>query len=406
MSSDRDRRGFLKKGLLASAGLVGAATASSRSEAAITGEEAVAVQEFKTVPRRKLGKTGEDIPILVLGGSMSFDPKYDKILHRAYKDGVNYIDTALVYANGNSHKTIAPFIKQIGDRKKLWITSKAPHGGNRATVKSLRSDLDTCLKQLDTSYLDLFFVHQVNSDKYMGKEFLAMADQLKKEKKIRFFGFSCHDGNVVDLLNKAAKTGGIDAIMFRFNYAQYGNKELNNAIDACHKAGIGLIAMKTQRSIPNNLEEVMQFQSKNFNLPQAKLKYVWEDERISGAVSHIDNLQKLEENVAAAKSPVKLTSLERDQLYRLAELTAPLACEGCNHICETKAGGSLKIADPLRFLMYAECYGEVDEARRLYQEIPAEQRSLESVELAEAAKACPQGIDIEARLRQVERMLA
>ena len=65
---------------------------------------------------------------------------------------------------------------------------------------------------------------------------------------MRFFGFSCHDGNVAELLELAAKTPWIDSVMFRYNFQQYGNDELNRAIDAAHKAKVGLIAMKTQGS--------------------------------------------------------------------------------------------------------------------------------------------------------------
>ena len=89
------------------------------------------------MPRKKFGKIiGEEIPILTLGCAQRFDEKYDKILHRAFKEGVDYLDTALVYADGWSHKTIAPFIEQIGVRKMLWITSKGP--SRNATVESYK----------------------------------------------------------------------------------------------------------------------------------------------------------------------------------------------------------------------------------------------------------------------------
>ena len=79
---------------------------------------------------------------------------------------------------------------------------------------------------------------------------------------------------VVDLLNKAASLGApaIDALMFRYSFAQYGDLALNKAIDACKAAGIGLIAMKTQASVPQDQQEVTKFVSDSWTLPQAKLK--------------------------------------------------------------------------------------------------------------------------------------
>ena len=81
-------------------------------------------------------------------------------------------------------------------------------------------------------------------------------------------------------MNHAARTGGIDAILFSYNFRYYGDLELDRAIDACKNAGIGLIAMKTYGAVPEDAEEVIQFTSENFTLGQAKLKSVWADERI------------------------------------------------------------------------------------------------------------------------------
>jgi anaerobic selenocysteine-containing dehydrogenase len=89
------RRNFLKTAAVSSlAAGVGGQALVGRVDA----EEAIS----DTVPRRQLGTTGETIPILLVGCAMKFDPKYDKILHRAYKAGVNYLDTALRYADGQS----------------------------------------------------------------------------------------------------------------------------------------------------------------------------------------------------------------------------------------------------------------------------------------------------------------
>jgi hypothetical protein len=401
------RRGFLRTlaGTGAGLGLTAAGVGSCTSDAESTeGAEAQAASLGplpERVPRRKLGSTGQEVPILLMGCAQKFDPKYDKLLHRAFKEGVDYLDTALSYAGGQSHRTIAPFLKQIGDRKKIWITSK---GGVRPDAPQSIPDLvDRCLKQLETEYLDLFFMHGINRLRVLEKEFIAQGEALKKAGKIRFFGFSCHDGNVAELLTKAAEVGGIDVIMFRFNFTQYGELKLNQAIDKCKKAGIGLIAMKTQASVPAEQEEVVGFKSRNFTLAQAKLKAVWSDQRIDAAVSHMDNTKKLAENVVAAKSPLELSMSEFQQLQMLARSAAPYHCQGCSHICEPLLDQPVKVADSLRFLMYHECYGETERARELYHEIG--QCAPDGVDFSRAAAACPQGIDIAQRMRRAYETL-
>lgn len=364
-------------------------------------------QATDRVPRKRLGTTGAEIPILLMGGSMKFDPRYDKVLHRAYQLGVDYIDTAQMYAQGQSQTTIAPFVKQIGDRKKIWITSKVRLVGTKATPQNYTENLQKCLDDLETDYLDLFFLHMIKEEFQLGAEFVKLGEDLKKAGKIRFFGFSCHDGNVPEMMTLAASLGGgIDAIMFRYNFRQYGDVKLNQAVDACKKAGIGLIAMKTQGSVAAELEAVVKFQSQDFTLGQAKLKSVWADERIDAAVSHMNNVELVMENTAAAMSPVKLSMDDFQQLRRLAALTSRHHCLGCSNRCEPVAGGKLRIADALRYLMYHESYGEHEDGRRLYAALGEEERAFEQIDLRDAEAACPQGIRIAERLALARRMLA
>ena len=400
-SKGSSRRDFLKTAALTGAGVgmaggVGAPFARA--------EDTSSAKASNKVPRRQLGTTGEEIPILLLGCAQKFDAKYDRILHRAFAEGANYLDTALVYADGQSHLTIAPFIKQIGDRSKLWITSKGP--SENATVATYTRDLDRCLEQLEIDYLDLYFMHFVDDPKFLEPDYIAMGERMRKSKKTRFFGFSCHGDRQVELMNKAAEAGGIDAIMFRYSYAKYGDLQLNQAIDRCRKAGIGLIAMKTQNSVPDDQELVARFRSSDFSLAQAKLKAVWADERIDAVVSHMDNTKKLAENIAAAKSPIQLSMADFQQLQRHASATAARSCQGCSHICESRFEGPVKVAASLRYLMYHECYGETERARTLFERLSPEERAFDAVCFDGATEACPQGIDIATRLREAEQALS
>lgn len=365
-----------------------------------------AAAQSADMPYRPLGKTGARVPILIQGTAQSLNTTYDKVLHRCYQGGVTGFDTALSYGWGSSHTAMKNFIQQVGDRKKLWITSKS----GAESPKGLKSGLDECLADMNTDYLDLFLMHGINDTDMLDRRLLTAGEQMKNSGKTRFFGFSSHGSRVVQLMNKAAQAGGIDAILFSYNFRRYGDRELNLAIDACHKAGIGLMAMKTMGSVPKDIESVVQFRSNNFTLAQAKLKSVWADERIATIVAEMESVGQARENIAAAKSVIDLNAMEFQQLNQLAALTANYHCTGCSQICESALNQPIAVADSLRYLMYFESYGKKQRAQELYQSIPANQRfthadAASMRALAKASALCPQGIDIAERLTTARALL-
>ena len=77
----RSRRDFLKAAALTGAGLSLAGAAKSGAQSAEGGPSPEPPPAAK-VPRRELGRTGEMIPILLIGGGQTFDPRFDKILRK------------------------------------------------------------------------------------------------------------------------------------------------------------------------------------------------------------------------------------------------------------------------------------------------------------------------------------
>ena len=355
------------------------------------------------VPRRVLGKTKQSIPILLVGGGSGFNGTYDNRIKVALDYGVNYIDTARKYAGGRSEPAAANTLHKLKAREKTWITSKT---GNW-DAKSFARDVEISLSEMKTNYIDLYYLHELDDPSPLDdKELIRTVERLKKEGKLRFFGFSCHSGNVAELLQLAAKRSFVDSVMFRYNFRQYGNKELNLAIDAAHKAGVGLIAMKTQGSEASFQDAWKKFeQTGKWNKYQAVLKAVWADERITAAVSHMDDMSKLRENIAAALDRQKLTQLENDALRRYADATRAYACDGCDHVCGAAVKTEVPIGKTLRYLMYHDAYGEQARARELFQALGPEARRVGDIDWTQASRACPHGVDIAAHMRRAREVL-
>jgi len=400
--------GISRRELITKTSAAGAGAALGAGLVAGTASDAFAApkQSKFRVPRKTLGKTGQKVPILLFGGAVDLDPKFDPKLAEAYRYGVDYFDAAKVYGGGTCEPRVGNFLERSGLRKKVWITTKSPEH----EAEPFARDVDNSLKDLKTKYIDLYFMHSIGPDKYLrgdlGKQMAKKAEQLKKQGKIRYFGFSCHKSNVAELLELAATLPWIDVVMFKYNFRDYGDKKLNKAIDAAHKANIGLIAMKTQGAAVSFQEKWKPHKASGFTKGQAVLKAVWDDERIAAAVSHMDSLSLVRENVAAALNKKKLTAADRESLQRYAQDTRQHHCQWCDHHCNPAVDAPVQIGDTLRFLMYHDVYGEKDKARRLFSELPAEARKLDGVDFSGANRACPNGVNVAYHMKRAKDVLA
>jgi predicted aldo/keto reductase-like oxidoreductase len=355
------------------------------------------------VPRRTLGKTGHKIPILLLGGGSGFDPKFDPKIARALQHGVDYIDAARAYAGGTCETNAATTLERLKVLDKVWITSKS----EAYDGPGLERNVEESLAALRRKSIDMYFLHGIEDPAILSdKALYASLDKLKKAGKIKYFGFSCHDGTVAELLTKAAGISAIDAVMFRYNFRTYGSKELNQAIDAAHKANIGLIAMKTQGSEASFQDAWKKFeQTGKWTKHQAVLKAVWSDPRITAAVSHMDSLDKLEQNIAAAVDAEKLGLSDWRAIEKYAQATRAEACDGCGHLCSAALGRPVDVATTLRCVMYHDVYGDADKARRVFSALPEAARDLAGADFAAANRACPHGVDIAQHMERARQIL-
>jgi len=362
--------------------------------------------KYPQVPRRKLGKTGVEIPSLSLGANRLIDSQI--LLRAALRWGVDYWDTAHSYTGGNCELTIGKFVSKNPDaRKKLFIVSKA--SGAR-TVVDVEERLQTSLKRMNTEYIDLYYgVHGLSSPSRLTDELKEWVKSAKERGLIRFFGFSTHM-NIEQNLIAAARLGWIDAIMTSYNFRLMQDSKIQAAVETCHKAGIGLIAMKTvaldtqQRRRIEKGEEIEteedkkllgHFLGQGLAVEQAKIKFVLEDKRISSACVGMNNVTNLKSNVAAALDKTRLTQADREALAEYARATCSSYCTACAHICDSALPDAPYVSNIMRYLMYHNSYGEQAEARRLFAQIPTNVRNkLLNIDYSLAEARCPQHLSI------------
>jgi len=175
---------------------------STRREFMRTGVGALAAQAMAQqagagVPTRALGKTGEQVSIVCLGGGHiggvgENDEKLAiRMMHAAIDEGVNFFDNAWAYSDGGAEAVMGKALAG-GKREKVFLMTKCSGRDTKFATKCLEDSL----RRLQTDHLDLWQFHEINWDNDPDWVFerggLKVALEAKKAGKVRHIGFTGH----------------------------------------------------------------------------------------------------------------------------------------------------------------------------------------------------------------------
>jgi predicted aldo/keto reductase-like oxidoreductase len=413
--TDVNRRGFLKTvgaagigSALVTTRLFAAAKDANKPDPNVKDPNSAKEQQPK-FQMRDFGNKGFKVPVCSLG--VMFDALGQiAVLRKALQLGVTFWDCAYAYDNGNAELGIGKILKEQPDlRKKMLITSKS--GG---TPEELESHLQESLKRLNTDYIDIYYgVHGLGNPADLTEDLKNWAEGAKKRKLIKYFGFSTHS-NMAECLSAAAKAGWIDAIITRYNFRDMQDEKMNDAVEACFKAGVALIAMKTQGmrakvTTDKDKELIEYFTKKGFTEGQAKIKAVLQDKRICSACIGIGrgNIEHLITDVDAVLDKRELDKKDLAFLADYARKTCDGYCAGCSNICAEATPDMPYIADVMRYLMYYNSYGDTEMARQLYSELPVDARTkMTATDYSLAEKHCPNRLPVAKLVKEAAAKLA
>ena len=198
------------------------------------------------IPTRKLGRTGQDLTIIGMGGARFHLIPFEEgaaLVRRAYDLGINYFDMARSYWNGRAEEVYGAAIPAF--RKHIFLTTKS---GQR-TRQGAEDELHLSLKLMKTDYVDLWQMHGVNTKEDVARV-LAPGGALeafaaaKKAGKCRFIGFTGHADPAFNL-ELLRGYDGFDTLLTPLHVADtvYLSFE-KEALPAAVERGIGRLGMK------------------------------------------------------------------------------------------------------------------------------------------------------------------
>ncbi len=174
---------------------------------------------------RKLGKTGFEVSELSLGTWQvggKWGEKFDhsiaeRILNEAVDAGINFIDTADVYNDGESEAAVGKLLKKRSER--IYVASKCgrqlnPHISEAYQPEVLRRFVEDSLRRLKIDTLDLIQLHCPPTPVYYRPEIFELFDRLKQEGKILHLGVSVEK---VEEALKAIEYPNVTTVQIIFN---------------------------------------------------------------------------------------------------------------------------------------------------------------------------------------------
>jgi len=316
------RRQFLE---IASAGVVAGALNPP------FGSSAPPADNKNGIPYRTLGRTGERVSAVGLGGyhlGKQADPDESiRIIRTGLDEGINFLDNCWDYNAGESEVRMGNALRD-GYRQKAFLMTKI----DGRTKSSAASQIDTSLRRLQTDHIDLLQFHEVIRDTDPDRIFAAGGAleavlEAKKAGKIRFIGFTGHKSPDIHLkmLSVAA------AHHFSFDTAQMPLNVMDAHFDSFEKKvlpvlvkeGTGVLGMKPMGDhfiLDSKTATAVECLHYSMNLPT------------SVVITGCDSLPILKQALEAARS---FTPIDQAQITALLAKTAAAAQQGKYELYKT-----------------------------------------------------------------------
>jgi hypothetical protein len=343
-----------------------------------------------------LGKTGMRVTRLSFGCMTTSD---QSVVERAADMGIKYFDTARAYQGGNNERMLGAAMKTR--RSQVFVSSKSGARDRKTAV----ADLEASLKELQTDYLDVWHLHSKSTPEAVTDDLLEAQRAAKKDGKIRFAGVSFHSGHA-EMIPAMLKLNHFDVFLMSYNFTM--EPAIEPLIETARKANVGIVAMKGLAGgvKPTPFYKVPSEKLDKLNregAPIAALKWVLKNPNVDTVIPGIVDNEQLAQNIAAMTAP--FTDVDGKLLALRLEEIKPFYCRMCGR-CDGQCPRGLPVADVLRFLMYAEGYGQFPMAREHFQALPAEFAAVRCNSCSSCPVQCPNGVQVASRLQRAQELFA
>lgn len=358
-------------------------------------------------------KNGNEISVLGYGcmrftkeGGHADIDKAEKEVMAAIDAGVNYLDTAYVYAGNEA--AVGEILARNHCRERIYLATKLPHYLIKS-VEGAQKMFEEELRRLQTDYIDYYLMHMLTDLPTWEKlKKLGMEDWIREKKasgQIRNIGFSYHGRS--DMFMQLIDAYDWDFCQIQYNYINRAYQAGDEGLTYAAEKGLAVIIMEPLLGgrLANLSEHVAEVFSKDKTSVEHALDFLWDKKEVSLLLSGMGTEQQVEDNlVYAGRSAVgMLTAEEKKQYEKAKEIYDKMSmvdCTGCAYCMPCPFGLNI----PELFKAY-NTYGPEgkDGMKREYEKQQVRSDSCRSCHRCE--KACPQNIKISEQMKKIVELM-
>ena len=342
--------------------------------------------------------------------------KAERQLLAAYKNGVNYYDTAYIYPG--SEAAVGEIFERNKLREKVNIATKLP----QYLVKN-RAGLDKYFKEqlsrLRTSYIDYYLMHHLTDiamwEKLKAVGVLDWIEEKKKSGEIRNIGFSYHGST--DGFLKILNDYDWDMCQIQYNYFDEHSQAGAAGLKAAGEKGIPVVIMEPLRGgklvnmLPDSAKAVMKKSGRDWSPAEWSFRWLYNQPEVTVVLSGMNTMEMVEENCRTASEAESgaFTPADFETIRRVSEKIREkekVGCTGCRYCMPCPKGVDIPGAFRCYNAMFIESKSE---GRWQYAQTVGLTKTpafaTQCVGCGKCEQHCPQGLPIRKLLKEADKAL-
>lgn len=257
-------------------------------------------------------KNGNEISVLGYGcmrftkeGGHADIDKAEKEVMAAIDAGVNYLDTAYVYAGNEA--AVGEILARNHCRERIYLATKLPHYLIKS-VEGAQKMFEEELRRLQTDYIDYYLMHMLTDLPTWEKlKKLGMEDWIREKKasgEIRNIGFSYHGRS--DMFMQLIDAYDWDFCQIQYNYMDEHSQAGVEGLRYAHARGIPVIIMEPLRGgrlvnlLPESAKELFAQDEEHRTPAELALKWLYDQPEVNCVLSGMNSMEMVEQNVRTA----------------------------------------------------------------------------------------------------------